>query len=73
VSFLAAVGQQQERARAFHAGAEAFPSAASPRSMLAALFAGASYLLVASLFLTGVSGAIPAVLPDLAGRGPLRP
>lgn len=52
---------------AFTAALTAATRAASPRSMLADLFAGASYLLVASLFLNSVAGALPAVLPDLAG------
>jgi hypothetical protein len=40
---------------------------ASPRSLLGDLFAGASILLVGALFLNAVAGALPAVLPDLAG------
>jgi hypothetical protein len=40
---------------------------ALPRSLLADLFAGASYLLAGSLFLANTASAVPAVLPDLIG------
>lgn len=40
---------------------------ALPRSLLADLFAGASLLLVGSLFLNVTAGAVPVVLPDLIG------
>jgi hypothetical protein len=41
--------------------------AASPRSMLPDLYAGASYLLLGAFFLAAVAGGLPANLPDLAG------
>jgi hypothetical protein len=54
---------------AFTAALTTIMRTASPRSMLADLFAGSSYLLIASLFLGAVAGAVPTVLPDLAGPG----